>query len=299
MEYKEFNLSYIDQVIDLLNLCFPEKKITKKSFLWKYCNNFFNGKSLGMIAVDNEKVCAFVYFTPIYITNNKETLNFYLCAIQCTHPKYRRKGIISDLTQIIEKKIGDNVGYLGFSNNSGIKIDRYSKKIQYKILGKFSKKYVLSFLYKTNLEIKKVDKISKEIIYNSNYFGILKNIDYLNWRYLNNPKRKYEYFEIRDKKVTIGYLVCISDRIKYEVLDLLLNNYDPSIVNLAIRSFAKFAFVHGKLFVSYSYLPNNFWNKCFPILSFSRTIPFYLTIKANNNDLNDVNNLIFQGGDIQ
>jgi hypothetical protein len=144
-----------------------------------------------------------------------------------------------------------------------------------------------------------VDKIFAENITISNYLGILKNSDYLKWRYLENFKNKYEYFEIKDRNVIVGYIVCKNKKIKYEVSDLLLNGEKTEELNLIIKSFAKFAFLKGKIIVSYSYLPNNLWMKSFPFFSLSRNVPIHLTIKTTKTDLLDINNWIIQGGDIQ
>lgn len=96
----------------------------------------------------------------------------------------------------------------------------------------------------------------------------------------------------------IGYLVCKKSKIKYEVNTLLIDkNIDKA--DLIIKSFARFAFFKGKIFVSYTYLPNDFWLKCFPTFSLSRKIPMYLTIKTSNDNLLKVNNWLIQGGDIQ
>lgn len=298
MEYKEFNLSHLNQVINLLNICFPNKKITANSFLWKHYDKYFNNKSTAMIAVDKNKICAFVCFTPIFIANNNYQ-NFYSCAVQASHPEYRRKGIISDLTQIIEKKLGDYVEYIGFSNNDGVKIDKFSKKIGYQILGQINTRYVLSLPYKSSFDVIQVDKIFPKTNWQLNYFSVLKNIDYLKWRYEKNPKNKFEYFEIRNQNIIIGYIICKKNRIKYEVYDLLLNNDNIKLYGLIIKSFAKFAFFKKKFLVSYSYLPNNFWMKRFPFISVSKKIPLFLTIKTTKTDLTNINNWIIQSGDIQ
>lgn len=300
MKYKQFKLSNLNEVINLLNICFPNKKITENSFLWKHFDEYFNNTSIGMVAIDKNKICAFVCFTPICIANNQSLYqNFYSCAVQATLPDYRRKGIISDLTQIIENKLGNYVEYIGFSNDDGVKIDKFSKKIGYKILGQINTRYVLSLPYKSSFKVMQVEKIPSETKWHLNNFGILKNADYLRWRYQINPKNKYTYFEIRNKNLIIGYVICKKEKIKYDVCDLLLNDDNVKICKLIIKSFARFAFFQGKLMVSYSYLPNNFWMKSFPHISVSKKIPIYLTIKTKKTNLENVNNWIIQGGDIQ
>lgn len=300
MESKEYSRSSLGQVVELLNICFPEKKVTERSFLWKHYDGFFNGKTTGMIATDGEKICSFVCFTPTIIAKNKNiNQNFYSCAVQATHPNYRRQGIVSCLTQQIEKKIGPNVSYIGFSNNSGLKIDKFSKKISYNILGRMATQYVFSLPYRTNLNIKKTNSISLKNIELSNYFSIIKDDKYLNWRYARNPKNKYEYVKILKNEEIIGYIIYKENRLKYEVIDLLLKNNDPELYNEVIRSFAGYSLNQGKILVSYSYLQNKFWRKSFPTASIKNNIDIYFTIKAKDPDLSNLDNWIIQGGDIQ
>lgn len=300
MKNKEYDQSCLGQTVDLLNVCFPEKKVSERSFLWKHYDKFFNGGSVGMAAFDGEKMCSFVCFTPVIIAAGKNNIqNFYSCAVQATHPKYRRQGIVSRLTQLIEKKIGSNAAYIGFSNDSGLMIDKFSKKINYKVLGQMATQYVLSFPYKTKLAIKKTNKISLENIEFSNYFGVIKSNEYLNWRYVRNPKNKYEYFKILKGEGIIGYIIYKNSRLKYEVIDLLLNTNDTKLYNEAIKAFAGFSLSRGKVFVSYSYLENKFWQGCFPASSIKNKISLYFTIKTTDSSLEDPNRWIIQGGDIQ
>lgn len=300
MENKEFNNSYLNQAISLLNTCFPKKQVSEKSFIWKHYDIFFNNKTISMIATDSGKICSLVCFTPVLIAKGKIVCqNFYSCAVQATHPNYRRQGIISGLTKLAEKRIGSSVSYIGFSNNNGIKIDKFSKKINYKILGQMNTRYVLSLPYKTSLVIKKTDKISWQKNECSNFFALFKNDEYLNWRYAQNPKNNYKYFKILKDKDIIGYIIYKNDKIKYEVTDLLLKNYDAKLYNEAIRSFAEFSLRQGKILVSYSCLENKFWQECFPILSFKNKISVYFTIKTANTCLLNLDNWIIQGGDIQ
>lgn len=300
MEYKKYDQFYLKQIIDLLNICFPRKKISEKSFIWKHYNKIFNDKTLGMMAIDNEKVCSFVCFVPIAITRGGNILeNIYSCAVQATHTEYRRQGIVSDLTQLIEKDLASGTVYLGFSNEDGVKIDKFSKKINYKILGQLNTKYVLSLPYKTNLEIKKVEKIIQKNNYYSDYYNILKDNDYVNWRYVENPKNEYEYYKVTKNPEEIGYIICRDKKTGYEVLDLLLINNDKKLYAETIKSFSKFSLSQKKIYSSYSYLPNKFWGKCFPVVSIRKKTNIYFTIKTTDANLLNIDNWIIQGGDIQ
>lgn len=189
INYVEYSDVYKSRVVDLLNLCFNNKNITDVSFTWKHLDTYFEDKQFAYVAIENNKVCAFVCFTPMTVTlNNSEEL-FYSCSIQATHPDYRRRGIISDLTQIIEKEIGE-ANYFGFSNNSGLQIDLNSKKINYQILGQMENRYIIPNIFDKKYEILEVDNFDNLVIneFKSSLCEFKKDESYLNWRYFRNPK---------------------------------------------------------------------------------------------------------------
>lgn len=299
MEFKDYDASYRSRVVKLLNVCFPENQITENSFDWKHNDKFFNGQTHRMIAVENETVCAFVCFTPYIVTNGTETKTFYLCAVQATHPEFRRRGLVSQLTQTIEEKLGPGTSYIGFSNESGVQIDKHSKKINYQILGQLRTKYVITFPYRTQLTINKVENFLNIETAPDNYFHLQKNASYFDWRYSSNPKNDYQYFQITNNNETIGYIIAKERKDKFEVSEILLVDNETKLWKTVIQAFSSFAIKQGKTFVSYSYLNNKFWSKCFPFLSISKTIPVYFTVKTADSDLLNAENWIIQGGDIQ
>jgi hypothetical protein len=302
MEYKKYNPSHLQQVVDLLNISFPGNKISKKTFIWKHHHNFFNQKTRSMVAIDEGTVCSFVCFAPIIIEKKRRVFDqFYSCAVQATHPNYQRQGLVSKLTQEIEKELGSDINYIGFSNAQGVKIDKFSKKINYQVLGQMVNRYVFSLPYKADLVVKEINykSLNLESTNLTNKFSIQKDKSYLDWRYMDNPKSKYNYFQIKKGSTLLGYLVCRKGKMKYSVVEILLNKFDSLTCKQVIKAFSKYAFSQGKFIVSYSYLKNNFWNNSFPFLSSSRHISTFFTVKSVNNDLLNNENWIIQGGDIQ
>jgi hypothetical protein len=151
--YTNYAKEYESRVVSLLNICFPGKHITSSSFLWKHFDNSFEEKPRAMVALDGETVCSFVCFTPLSIHGTNGTQRFFSCSVQATHPLYRRKGLVSILTKLIEKNLGDACQYLGFSNHDGVQIDLHSKTINYQILGQLSTQYILpNFLLRYKMD---------------------------------------------------------------------------------------------------------------------------------------------------
>jgi hypothetical protein len=227
--------------------------------------------------------------------------NIYSCAVQATHPHYRRKGIVSHLTEIIESKLNSRpIDYIGFSNTDGLKIDLFSKRINYKIIGQMATQYVPSFIsIDTSLDVKRVKRIPSSFIHYAPYYCIKKNADYIRWRYVNNPKTEFIIFEICDKNTSVGFIICIDGYLKYSVVDILAKNFDSKILSKIVKAFSYYAIKNGKPFISYSYLQNSFWDGIFPFFSIRRLLPIYVTFKTAKHIMLQKENWIIQEGDIQ
>lgn len=293
---------YIDtdarRVVDLLNLCFPHKKITVDTFLWKHFDVFFQNRSLCYVAEEKQTICSFACFTPMDIQHRHTTRRFYSCAVQATHPKYRRQGWVTQLTQLIEKELGASTEYIGFSNSDGVKIDLNSKKINYDIVGQLYTRYVPSLPYISTIRIVKTD--TPEIpLMNFPYLSVNKTKAYSLWRYGRNQKGHYEYFSLYKDEQPIGFLICRTKKHRYEVKELLIPSCHQNDYVEAIKSFANYSFLHGKLLVSYTYLESSFWQHVFPIVSRARAIPIFLTVKSTDLETKNPDNWFIQGGDIQ
>ena len=299
MEYQRYENKYLKDAVNLLNTCFKNRKITEKSFLWRHFYDFLKHSSASMVAIGNGKVNSFVCFTPLTVTDkNKKEHNFYSCSVQATRKEFRRQGLVTKLTQLVEKKLGESTNYMGFSNSSGVKIDKFSQKISYRIIGQMTTQYVVSYPYKINLQLNKISTLPKVKISYPPYFGLKKDSSFLNWRYSEHPKIKFEFLEITKNSLPIGHLVYKKGRKINEVSNILLKNYNPKMYREIVRAFANFSFKQNRLLTSYSFLKNKFWDKCFPKLSFRQKNEFHFTLKTKNLAMQDAENWLIQGGDI-
>ncbi len=293
---------YVDtdarSVVDLLNLCFPQKKITMDTFLWKHFDGFFQNRSACYVAEDTQTICSFVCFTPMDIQLHHTTRRFYSCAVQATHPEYRRQGWVTQLTQLVEKELGVNTEYIGFSNSDGVKIDINSKKINYAIVGQLYTRYVPSFPNIPTIQIVKTNTPEVSFL-DCPYLSVHKPDAYISWRYGRNEKGHYEYFSLSKNNQVIGSLICRTKKYRFEVKELLISSPHPEEYNEAIKSFANYSFFHGKFLVSYTYLDSVFWQHVFPTISRTRTIPIFLTVKSTDPETKNPDNWFIQGGDIQ
>jgi ribosomal protein S18 acetylase RimI-like enzyme len=297
MNFRSFTKNDTPQIVNLLNICFPGKNITPNSFNWKHFHNYFNNLTQSYVATtDDDQIVCFVCFVPMNITY-KSTSVFYFCAVQATHPNYRRQGLVKTLTQIIEKKLPKNQNYLGFSNTDGVKIDRFSKTINYRIIGQLSTRFLIPRPHLSTYQFIPSTELSFDTI--SGYIQIYKNQPYLNWRYFQNPKNKYQIFDVLYHQQKIGSIIYKKKLFRGELCDINLKTNNPKTWQSVISDFAFYCFLKGQLFSSLTFLPNKFWTVVFPNKFPRINIDIYLTVKSVNNYYQNPNHWLIQGGDIQ
>lgn len=299
IKYLDYNRSYENDVIRLLNLVFEEKRINSQSFNWKHFDEYFKNKSVAMVAIDDETqiLCSFVCFTPVDINYHGKNMNFYSCAIQATDPRFRKRGLVSDLTLLIEKKLGE-VNYLGFSNSDGVMIDKYSKRINYEILGQLKTFYRLTGPFKCEINLQEVSSSQLNPLNNGkNMAHFNYNGEYLNWRYSKNPKNDFLYFSCMFKDEEIGFVILKKRLIKYEVSIVYMNDFTK--FDKLIDGLSHYAFKHGILLISISLLPNKLFNNLKEKFIYTKDSGIYFTVKTSEEELNSADNWIIQGGDVQ
>lgn len=299
MRYVKYNPDLEMEVIGLLNVCFPQKKITRESFNWKHFPTYLKNKNIAYVAIEKGKVIAFVDFSPLKVNSGIfGNRLFYSCTVQATHPSWRRMGIISDLTKLAETKM-KSTDYLGFSNSDGVKIDKFSKTINYSILGRLTTGYFATYrgLFHVKQEKFGFKEVSKVTGVCSDFIQIEKSKDYLNWKFLENPKRKYNLMLLTENSKAIGFLIYTKHKLKLEVHLITLK--DPLKLKIVFPSILEFAYGKGAMVVSFTYLKNSFWNKNLPYSFIKKRTDIYFTVKSGKSDFTDTENWLIQGGDIQ
>ena len=153
MNFRPYKYSDVPYIVSTLNICFPKKQITEQSFKWKHLPEYNSASSYGWIAEHQGSICGITWFTPIELEYHTQTFTGYLCAVQATHPDFRRRGIITKLTQYIETQLPKDALFIGFSNQDGIKIDQYSRTISYTVVSQMKTAYIPVIMKKTNIKV--------------------------------------------------------------------------------------------------------------------------------------------------
>lgn len=298
MKIKSFTPSDVNAVVTLLRLCYPTKKITPASFLWKHFDPSFQQKTVCKLALQENKITSLACFTPLTICKQGQDEHFYSCAIVATDPEFRRQGLVTQLTQEIERILGPNTNYLGFSNEQGVKIDQHSKKINYHIVGKFCRCYLFPFPF-LSYDIEKVEQINPEFLTNwqTSFFEIKPSVEYIDWKFQRNPRVTFYYLKILKNEKELGYIIYQKNALRVNIVKILIK---PEELNPKL--FYKLAFYflfHERKISCIRFLPNAFWKSVLPKLKLQLPIQVYFTIKTPKTKMLTAENWLLQGGDIQ
>jgi Acetyltransferase (GNAT) domain len=307
MNFRPFRSEDTQSTIKLLNLCFLGQNITKESFLWKHFDDFFEGKTVAFVAQKSDLIVGFVCFTPFKILNSGIVQTAWVCAVQACHQDFRRRGIVKELTLECEKIIGNNEIYIGFSNASGVKIDQNSKSINYQIVRQMQQTVLLpnfnkhhSVILNSIQNLKDINiKINPNLICSSSFKNTIQfsySPQFINWRYVNNPKVKYQYLEVKIKDILCATAIIHKTNYFVEVDQIIF--YDQNNAKEILQSITNHFFQRKFKLTKIQYLPNQFWNNILPTIKFTKKLETYLTIKSSNLGLISASNWIIIGGDV-
>lgn len=256
-----------------------------KHWNWEYKKNP-NKQLFILLATDNDKVVGHYSVIPVKMKIKNEELITSLSLDTMTHEDYRGKGIFPLLANKLYKEIGKMgipITY-GFPNKYSIKpiIKKcgwfeitdlpiyvlplnFTNLINRYIKSRFFSKYVGNLLnFLTNLFLKKYKipnriKIHRITEFDKSFddlwnlikkelkIGVIRDSNYLNWRYIQKPEDNYNIFVIKDKKILKGYII-LKTEVRYGlriglIIDLLTVpsqfNYENYLINYSIFYFKK------------------------------------------------------------
>jgi Acetyltransferase (GNAT) domain len=286
----------IDAVVDLLNLCFPIQNITRQTFLWKHFDPIFGNLSKAMVAIIDTQIVGFIAYTPTYIPDQDKSMTlFWNCGVVAVSPYQRRKGIATKLTLAVEQILDYNSNYLGFSNQSGVKIDQNSKSINYQILGQLSRHIILPvpllFLYEVKIQLNLKAFLDSLKILN-NY-----KRDFLEWRYVLNPKFAFQAVQVCQNNQILGTFIIYQSRLTVEILEII-NCEDLIQVQRCIQVLANYFCCRKFKLLKIRCLYNDQLRLIIPFYNIRAKLPIYFTIKTRNKYFLSTQNHFILGGNI-
>lgn len=215
--YKQFEASYIDEVVNLLkplwgHLSIPERKAY---FRWKYFDNKLNNQITAFIAIDDKKnkVVGFRgYFnTPFRMESSNYNIGVYSDAV--VQKEYAGQGIFHDLNKKYWKNKSFNFDFF-MAASSNEKSSNVYKKLGAEVIEYNHILYKISLF--NGLNKNKTLRIEKSYSFNYSIFDkiyklnskracINNNREFWEWRY-SNPITKYIFLYLYEEGNPIGFM---------------------------------------------------------------------------------------------
>jgi hypothetical protein len=315
MEYRlcKYSNNYLPALTSLIDKTFSIENTNKLGLIkWKYFNLPENEKAVCYIAFDNLKHAVGCYinipFTTIRVGKKYKSFD---CTDMCTDVNHRGKGLISQLSDCVYKEIcSKHYDFsLGFSNDEGVKVDKYAKNYGYYIVGKFVRYFKLVLFRKqVTYQLIKVKQFSEGFkSANSRYFKVFKTVNYLQWRYVLKPNASYEIYKISADNKFIGYVVLRILKNRCYIYDIISKDDDKEIMTNILRAIENKALDNNVRLIIYNVLDNSYWCSLFNKYKYfkkeNNKVNYYLTVKIHNHRIRkvlllDKNNWLLMNGDI-
>jgi N-acetylglutamate synthase-like GNAT family acetyltransferase len=194
-------------IVQLLKESLGETLLKKTTTIWNYKNhqNPF-GESPVLLAEENGQIIGVRAFMQWQWQDGNTIWQAYRAVDTATHPNHQRKGIFTKLTLLALENVGISKKCFVFNTPNEKSRPGYLK-MGWVSLGKINIKIIPTFLYGVNYLFSKDEKYAISMGENQSQSlceqhnermkkgsGLFtpKSVDYLNWRYRDNPIQSYE-----------------------------------------------------------------------------------------------------------
>lgn len=306
-KYRKLKSSDLTRITKLIDLCFGLKAKDKKKYVkWKLFQPK-NKKIIAYGAFSGKNLVSFYSNKEIAVVKGKNEYKAAVCLDMATHPDHRRKGLISALSKRTYEDINRRVYdfSFGFSNGSGVNVDKYASDYGYKIVGQFHtyRRLVLPTFAKELMGVEKVSKVKVHGKYCGDMYQISPSQDHISWRYLKNAAHsEYEYYKISKNNNLSGYSIVQRDKYKAGILKILCT--DPEEVEYTLKSTLHALAMDKARVATITVLPNSFWKQILLKNSFIRAMKkeeYYFTLfphKPNSAGMLDNEKWLLMGVDL-
>ncbi len=214
MEIKDFKNGDEYKIFELFALTFG-RPMKPEYWYWRFQNNPA-GKHLIKLMWDGNKLVGHYAVSPVRMRVKDEVVLSTLSMTTMTHPEYGRRGIFGSLADSLYSDLENtkNIKAIwGFPNNNSHY--GFIKKLRWKDLSVLNHLVMDISDFNTQLsdKIKLVENFNKvhslimEDITKDYDVCIDRSVEYLNWRYIDNPNVKYSIFEYVENEQILGFLV--------------------------------------------------------------------------------------------
>ena len=241
--------SYCDgdekQLVDLYNRVFKGTRAIE-SWRWEFKDNPA-GQAVIYVAEDKGLLIGHCSAIPVNLKIGQEVLIVYYILDTMIHPDYRGKGIAKEMGDMLYEVLKTKFTF-SCVNEAGLKLSmnnfgffdlgpvpRFVRTLEYpKLKFLFYRGRTLKKIRRgtERIAISKVNIFEKELngfwqrVANNYSVALVKDMIFLNWRYVQKPKNKYEKFLMASDGKVIGYFILERRRKAGIVIDLAIDRQD-------------------------------------------------------------------------
>lgn len=202
MEIKDYKSGDEIAILELFELSFG-RKLSFDFWKWRFLSNP-EKKIMIKLMWDKDELVGHYAVSPVTLSVGQEKILSALSMTTMTHPGYSGRGIFTDLAEALyeqESKVSNLKAVWGFPNTNSHY--GFIKNLKWKNLEQIPT-FTLDCAKLKSIDfssIKVVGEFCNEHVvsqiksYSSDSIKVNKSLEYLNWRYLQNPVNKYDLFE--------------------------------------------------------------------------------------------------------
>lgn len=232
--FEKYNSKDYKPIIDLFQKAF-KRDLDLKVWNWIMRVKDKERQAAIWVALDqtNNKVIANYNLLPMLYIYKGKIINGAMCLDVMTDPSYQKKGVFVNIGKqaLGNEKIGGRKIAIGIPNNNALP---GHLKIGWKIafnITLLEKKIDSHHCNFDNSKIKQIYKFDDRVnelfkFFSREYdFIMLRDKDYLNWRFFERPDVQYEIYAYENDKQLNGYIVFkIYNNEKFHIIELVYEN---------------------------------------------------------------------------
>ena len=218
-----------------------------KNWYWKYKGRKPGGKTNIFVCEYKNKVIATFSTIPLRYNFKKKNIIVANSIAMIVHPKYQDKGIMKFLGDKLLDETKKKAKFVfGYPNDRSYNLHKifydYKDVFQQKLYEIKSNK-ITNLKLPKNLNLKKIKKFNNrfDLLFKKNInkysIQVVRDSEYLNWRYIARPDIKYKCFEINYKSKFIGYVVFKFYRFKKKLYGHIIDYYTDASMNKKMENF--------------------------------------------------------------
>ena len=250
MQIREATYTDIPQILEVLRASLGEGSSKKTEEVWrfKHIDNPF-GESLVLVAEENDKIVGVRAFMRWKWQRGDQVYSAFRAVDTATHPAHQGKGIFKKLTLKALELAQEQGDHFVFNTPNSQSKPGYLKmgwkkvnklKIQLRPLNSLLRKKENVFKYKVTGNKSISEKVIRSYVEKQRSVNRLftpKNMDYLIWRYINNPLQNYMVIFDREYFIA-GYLKKRNNFDEFRLAEAIISKRGKEQAKLAILKMA-------------------------------------------------------------